>query len=323
MTKIVITGSHPTPAQALIEVLPKDWQVISMGKADSPRFYRFDWFSSLKELIKLPALVAQYKLELKKLRPDAVVSFGGYEAVPICWAAKLSGIPIVIHEQTFSAGLSSKLTAPLAQKIAISWESSRQFFPKRKTVLTGNLIRKSLLNIKKQSNPNVLYIAGGHQGSVAVNEAIAPLLPELVKSFTVFHQLGLNTASGFKDKNYHAQKYFNLQELEKIYSQARLVIGRAGVNTVTELAYLGIPALLIPLPYTQKNEQLLNARFLQRLGLAVILEQKNMTSVSLRSAIDRALQELPRPSTARWPRSQVAQAAGDLMRLIAAVTSGR
>jgi UDP-N-acetylglucosamine--N-acetylmuramyl-(pentapeptide) pyrophosphoryl-undecaprenol N-acetylglucosamine transferase len=316
ITKIVITGSHPTPAQALIERLPKTWQVTKLGDSDSPKLKRYDLLASFPDLFKLPGLVGKFKRELKKIQPAIVVSFGGYPAVPVCWAAKFLNIPVVIHEQTFGAGLSSKLTAPTAAKIAVSWPESRQYFPAAKTHLTGNPIRRELKDLSRQPK-NIIYISGGHQGARVINQALKPILPRLLEKYIVYHQYG-NQPKPKSHQGYITREYFNLSDLKKIYSQACLVVGRSGINTVTELAYLKIPALLIPLPYTQKNEQLVNAEFLKKLGIAEILKQANLTSESLLAAIVTAAKILPRPTSAVFDRTQVAEAANKLFELIAA-----
>ncbi len=314
MTNIVITGSHLTPAQALIEQLPGGWRVHRLGSPTSPKFKRYDLWGSTWSLFKLPGLIWQTKATLQKISADIVVSFGGYPAVPVCLAAKLLNIPIVIHEQTFGVGLSSKITAKLAQKIAVSWKSSLKHFPQSKTILTGNPIRKVITSVKRRPE-NVLYITGGGQGSQIINQTLKPILSDLTKRFMVYHQYG-KLARPAGRENYVAKSYFNSRELAKIYTRAQLVIGRAGINTVTELAYLKIPTVLIPLPYTQKKEQDVNARYLEKLGLAVVLPQNQLTPESLLEAVDRA-KNLPQTRHGLgFPRARVRDAAKKLGRLV-------
>lgn len=312
MTTLVITGSHATPAEALIEQLPATVRLRRVGSPDSPKWKRYDW-SSLADLVRLPRLIYKFKQELQLINADLVLSFGGYQAVPVCLAAKLLKIPIVIHEQTFGAGLASRLTALVAAKIAISWKSSRGYFPADKTVLTGNPIRQALVQVRRRPG-NVLYFSGGGQGSEVLNRALKPILPRLLQQFTVYHAYGRQSPL-LKHKNYLAKPYFSAPELANIYSRASLAIGRAGINTVTELSYWGLPALLVPLPYTQKNEQEKNAAYMDKLGLAVVLEQARLTPQSLFKTINLALAQLPRSGRTRYPHERVRRAAKNIYRL--------
>lgn len=314
MTSLVITGSHLTPAEALIEQLPKGWRVYKLGSVGGPKFKRYDWWGSLWGLVKLPGLIWQAKTKLQLIKAKVVVSFGGYSSVPVCLAAKILKIPLLIHEQTFAAGLASKITGWLADIIAISWKSSRGYFPRQKTVLTGNPLRREILQVKRRPQP-VVYITGGHQGSRVINQTVAQILPQLLRQFTVYHQFGKLPRPAARE-HYVTKAYFSAGELAKIYSQAGLVIGRAGINTVTELAYLRIPAVLIPLPYTQRQEQDVNARYLKGLGLAVILPQERLTPGSLLEAIFRA-KSLPRTRSGAggFPRARVKNAAQRLFKL--------
>ncbi|MBU2051923.1 glycosyltransferase [Patescibacteria group bacterium] len=316
MTKIVITGSHLTPALALTEQLPTNWRAYELGEDDSPRFRRYDWWGSALGLFKLPGLVWKTTSKLQLIKPAVVVSFGGYSAVPVCLAAWWLKLPLLIHEQTFGVGLATKITSRLASQVAISWQSSRGYFSAKKTVLTGNPVRKAILNLTRSPRP-VILITGGHQGSLVINQAIGPILHRLLKRFTVYHQYGLSQPEELTHPRYHAQRWFNTQELARIYSKARLVVGRAGINTVTELAYLKLPAVLIPLPYTQRGEQLRNALYLKSLGLAVILPQAKLTPGNLHQAIIRANSKLPRNPKVNFPARRVATAAQSLYQLVA------
>lgn len=312
MVKIVVTGSHPTPAEALIAVLPKHVRAVRYSRPAGPKIKRHDW-RSVFGLVRLPGVTAGCVRELKRLAPRLVVSFGGYSAVPVCLAAKWLKLPLVIHEQTFGAGLASRLTAIWADRVAVSWSSSRKFFPKDKTVLTGNPIRPEIARTRRRP-AGVLYVTGGSQGSLAINRALKPILPRLLREFIVYHQYGRQTPLT-RHRRYFARPYFPVRELAGIYSRAKLVIGRAGINTLTELAYLGIPAVLIPLPFTQKGEQLTNARWLEKLGLALVLPQENLTPATLLVSIRQASVRLRAGRGLGGYRQLIGRAADNLYRL--------
>lgn len=312
MKKIVIIGNHPTPAEAFMQIFPDDWQPVFLPSNNSPRFYRYDWRATLAGLTRIPQAILKARQQLKTVKADLVVSFGGYASVPVCWAARSLGVPIVIHEQTFAVGLAVKLTAPVANKVAISWRSSQKYLPSGKLVLTGNPIRGEIISIKRAPKA-WLYITGGRQGSAAINAAVAPLLPKLTQQFSrVYHQYGLDKMPNFKHPNYYPQKYFNLPKLKLIYTHARAVVGRAGINTVTELGYLRLPSVLIPLPFTQVGEQENNARYLSAQYLAVVIPQDNLSTESLMAALAAVL-ALPADSpNYKFPRHRVASAAKNL-----------
>lgn len=320
--KIAFIGGHLSPALSVIDAVPEGTQCLFIGRkyaveGEQHESYEYKTITgkgipffnlttgrlqrklsrhTISSLGKIPGGFNKSYEILKKERPDVVVSFGGYLSVPICYAAKLLRIPVVIHEQTQHVGLANKITARIANKICISWESSAKYFPKKKTILTGNPIRKEVLEIATQPKEAhtlpVIYITGGSTGSHAINEAIKDMLPSLLPSMVVYHQSG-NT-HGYTSyaellsvkealpaelqKNYHLSAHYSQEESASLIHNADLIISRSGINTVTELLYLHKPAILIPLPHGQRNEQLANAELLKRSGLATIIEQDKLRS---------------------------------------------
>jgi UDP-N-acetylglucosamine--N-acetylmuramyl-(pentapeptide) pyrophosphoryl-undecaprenol N-acetylglucosamine transferase len=254
----------------------------------------------------MPVGLAQAKKILSQFKPDVVLSFGGYVSVPVVLAAAANRLPIVIHEQTLQAGLANKVAAKFAAKICISWEESAKFFPNGKTVLTGNPLRKEFLSsviarkndeaipteiatrlAAARNDEKLLYITGGSGGAHGINVLIEGCLEKLLGKFTVIHQTGdakefgdferleniKSGLSGSLKNNYRLEKFIKPEEVLSIMNNADLVISRSGINTVTELLFLGKPCLLIPLPYGQRKEQLTNAQFVKKIGLAEIVDQ--------------------------------------------------
>src|SRR3989344_2040048 len=323
--KIVIVGGHLSPALAVIDALPKDAEILVIGRKytfegdrvesleyktikalnitykdiTSGRLQRRWTRHTIPSLFKIPYGFIHSIFILKNFKPDVVLSFGGYLSLPIDLSAFILGIPVVIHEQTLEAGLANKIVSHFASKICISWDSSRKFFPRHKTVITGNPIRKfripsnsafrkiSEFRVENKDNLPIIYITGGSSGSHYINTLVEGCIKELLEKFIVIHQTG--DAQEYKDherlnnlrgsisfelqERYFLMKFVLPQEVGPILEKADLVIGRSGMNTVTELIYFGKPSLLIPLPYSQNNEQLKNAKFLKDRGLAEILLQ--------------------------------------------------
>jgi UDP-N-acetylglucosamine--N-acetylmuramyl-(pentapeptide) pyrophosphoryl-undecaprenol N-acetylglucosamine transferase len=314
-------GGHFSPALSVIEQMPKDWEILLVGRKHTfegdntlsleyqtskrlglpfesittGRFQRKFTKRTLVSLAKMPVGFSQAKKILAQFKPDVLLSFGGYISVPVVLAAVVSRVPIVIHEQTLRAGLANKIAAKFAKKICISWEQSARFFPQNKVVLTGNPLRKEFslgTRDKAQGTRNdgglpLIYITGGSGGAHGINVLVEGCLEKLLEKFIIIHQTGDAQKFGDFDrlatmksslpdplqKNYHIEKFIKPEEVVVIMNKADVIISRSGINTVTELLYLGKPCLLIPLPYGQRNEQLTNAEFVKNIGLAEIIDQ--------------------------------------------------
>lgn len=251
---------------------------------------------TLLSFSKFPVgLVQSYRI-LTKLKPDLVLAFGGYLSIPVCISAKMLNIPIIIHEQTLEAGFANKLISKFADKVLISWESSAKFFQKDKTVLTGLPLTNEVTNAKKskieRKDLPTIYVTGGSSGSHFINEMVRNNLDVLLDKFYIVHQTGdskkfndydmslskKRSLDNINENRYYLNKFLNPEDSAKAIKRADLVIGRAGINTVSELIFFEKPAILIPLPFGQKNEQLKNAKFLNELGLAEIMDQTNLTN---------------------------------------------
>ena len=329
--RIVIAGGHLTPALSVIEALPKEAEVIYLGRkysleGDSAISLEYETITeksipfvilktgriqrsltrhTIPSLAKIPVGFTQAMIILKKIKPDVVLGFGGYISFPVIFAASVLRIPTVIHEQTLEAGAANKFASKFVDKICISFESSLKYFPKEKTILTGNPIRKSISGpietIDIKTDYPIIYITGGSTGSHAINLLVSGCLAKLLDKYTVIHQTG--DTQEFKDfdrlsilkeglnnnkrDKYIISKFFSPEVVGDILMRSSLVVTRAGINTVSELIYLEKPSLLIPIPTTQRNEQLKNAQFLKRLGLGEVIEQKNLTSDEFLKVINK------------------------------------
>ncbi|MBI5044707.1 MAG: UDP-N-acetylglucosamine--N-acetylmuramyl-(pentapeptide) pyrophosphoryl-undecaprenol N-acetylglucosamine transferase [Candidatus Levybacteria bacterium] len=338
--KIVIVGGHLSPALAIIDALPEGVDVRFIGRKTAvegdqstsleyreitsrnisffplttARVQRSLSRHTFPSIIRLPIGMYQAVEYLRREKPDVVLSFGGYLSVPVGFAAKILGIPLVIHEQTFHVGLANKVLSSFASRICISWESSKKYFPQSKTVLTGNPMRKFemknfpyVFSTSDEKLP-LVYITGGSTGSHVINVLVEESIKDLLTSSRVIHQTGDTKEFGDYDKLNNFRK--NLTEKEKgryiiekfikpdttgiIMKNADLVVSRAGMNTITELLYFETPALLIPLQTGQKNEQILNAKFFASLDVGENLFQKGSSGKNFYMLLTRMLSELSR-----------------------------
>ena len=326
---IIITGGHLTPALSLIDELHRRHftdivfigRQISGDEAHLPaqearlitakgiqfiplttgKLYRHFSLKAIISLLKIPLGLFKSWLTLRQLKPQLVVSFGGYLALPVCIAAKVLAIPIITHEQGTRVGLANRLIGLMARKIAISWPVNRLAFPIKKTVLTGNPLRSAILDHRTKSlipgpiNRPLLYVTGGNQGSRIINQTLLSLLPTLTQRYLIIHQTGLGDFAQFN--RLQLPYYFPFAWLEDTQVawclfHAALVISRSGANTVTELAFTGTPAILIPLPRAQQNEQWHNANLLNAAGTAQVILQTELTPTRLEQEINFVLSHL-------------------------------
>lgn len=278
------------------------------------RFQRKLTLSSILSLGNMFLGFFQSLFALRKHQPDVVVGFGGYVSVPLGLAAKTLGIPLVIHEQTLEVGLANKVLSSVADRVCISWEESKRFFDASKTVLTGNPMKLSTRTQKKAAILSavsteklpLLYVTGGSTGSHGVNILLEKALPTLLEQFRIIHQTGdakeygdftrlsavRNDLSDRLRERYTLSKFISPDEVGSVMQAADIIVGRSGINTVTEILYFGKPALFIPLPYGQKNEQLKNAQFVQSVGLAEIVDQATATPEELTERLLRMKESL-------------------------------
>lgn len=312
--KVVITGSHFSPAYAVIK--KSKWDITVVGRKyalsstnkvsyeyklcqenkirfvvlDVPRFLRVSPVKSFASSISIVKSIKKARKILKEINPDIVLSFGGYTALPVVIAASTLKKPVAIHEQTLGAGLANRMGAVFANKVFISFNSSRKYFPKKKTYFTGNPIREEILNSEKlppvvSTTKPIIYVTGGSTGSLAINDMLRKIIPAL-SDYYVIHQHGASDPGIVGEKsNYLSRPFFAPAEVAWIMKNAALIISRSGINTVSEVLYLGLPAIFIPLPYGQKNEQLKNARYAQKNGRTTYFFQEKVTPKTMISTI--------------------------------------
>ncbi len=233
---------------------------------------------------------------LKKIKPEAVFSKGGFVSVPVVFAAHRLKIPVVIHESDYTPGLANRLCMPRAEKICVSFEDTLLHIPKGKGIYTGTPVRQSLLLGSKSKglellcfdgHKPVLLIMGGSLGARAVNEAVDMILYRLLPIFDIAHIRGNGAINeDFKELTGYRQFEFISENLEHIFAASDIMLSRAGANAVFEILALKIPALLIPLPKSSsRGDQILNAQYFEKKGFSKILMQESMTPDALYASI--------------------------------------
>lgn len=260
------------------------------------------WKKGLTVLFKLPVSLRQSFSIVKDFSPRVVLGVGGYSSGPMCLAARLIGVPTAIHEQNSFPGLTNRLLCRFVDRVFISFEESREHFPKGFFSLTGNPVRDELFVepgvFRGDRKTFTLLVMGGSQGARAINEAFVEALAILKskgRSPEVIHQTGESdykrVVDEYRERGLSGRISAFIQDMAEAYRLADLVVSRAGATTIFELAALGKPSILIPYPYAANQHQEGNAQALVRLGAAEILLQSELGGEKLAGTLIRYMDE--------------------------------
>lgn len=247
---------------------------------------------------------AKCKKIIKKFRPDAVIGTGGYVSGPLVYAASSMKIPTLIHEQNVFAGMTSKMLSSKVNTVCISFEKSRDKFPKAKNVvLTGNPIREKLFALTYEKARErlgldgrpFLVAFGGSLGAKRLNEAMTEYIKTMPdKSCSVLFATGergyssvMQELSGIKKDGVNIVKY--IYNMDEAMQAADLLVCRAGAITLSELNALGKPSVLIPSPNVTDNHQFYNAKALADSNAAIMIEEKNLDNQRFAKKINNIL----------------------------------
>ena len=247
-------------------------------------FNRKNLFKNFSVLLKLRKSLAMARSIVKDFAPDAVIGVGGYASGPTLKSAQRLGIPTLIQEQNSYAGVTNKLLAKKARKICVAYPDMERFFPAESILLTGNPVRKEILDCKltpgqaratfglDADKPTVLVV-GGSLGARTLNEAIQASLDRFAKSGV---QLIWQTGKAYGDQGINAAKGMKgivvtqfLTDMATAYRAATIVVSRAGAGSISELELLGKPCILVPSPNVAEDHQTKNALALSDRGAAI------------------------------------------------------
>jgi UDP-N-acetylglucosamine--N-acetylmuramyl-(pentapeptide) pyrophosphoryl-undecaprenol N-acetylglucosamine transferase len=353
MYKIGFIGGHLTPAVAVIEELvshefnfPRE-EIIFFGKKNelgqtseeyktikslnikfipiiAVKINRFFSFRNIISVLFFPVTLLLSLYIMIKFRPRILVSFGGYLSLPACLAGKLFNIKIIIHEGTVRAGAANQILGKIANKTLISFNSSKKYFSS--PILVGCPLRREIYTAEKiESQIPMLLISGGHLGARMINKNVLLIVERLLEKYIVVHQTGKidyqkvqtckkNLPVHLRMK-YQIADYFDVSEFSRYLANCNVIISRSGINTVAEILYLTKRAIFIPLPFSQNNEQMENARLVVDQGHAVIIDQKNLTPDTLLHEIEK-IYEKPVPESTNKYQMLFRQAAYNIAKII-------
>ncbi len=261
----------------------------------------WDLKSSLQNIIdvlfKIPIGVIQSIFYIFFISPDLVFSKGGYGSLPCVVAGRVFQVPVFLHESDSILGAANNFLQRFSVEVFTSFSDTKKV-DNNKMVVVGNPIRKEILTggreegekmFNLQKEKPLLLIMGGSQGSERINDIILHVLNEMLDYFEIIHQCGsqnhkhvsaesnaIITDKEIK-KGYHLYSLLNEEQIRHAYKLSDLIISRAGSGSIFEIAAVGKPSILLPLPESAQNHQARNAYFYSRTGAAIVLEEENLT----------------------------------------------
>ena len=313
------TGGHVYPAEALAdELLRRGCRVELITDSRGKNNYKGRlgeipnhavWAGALvgksklfkiKSLIKTAVGVLQAGRIIFKKKPACVIGFGGYASFPSCMAAILLGTDLVIHEQNSVMSRTNRFLSKYAALIAQSFKKVKYTPAGIKTILTGMPIRKAIADVRDVPYPPLakedkfqIMVLGGSQGAKifgdVVPEALKKLSPARQKKIRIFQQCREADVESVKNAYQDCgaevtiSHFFN--NMPELYSSTHLIISRAGASSVSEIAAVGIPSILVPLPIAADDHQTVNAKEIGDAKAGIVLKQKDFTAAKLEEII--------------------------------------
>lgn len=294
-TEFVWIGTQSGPERALVEKYNIRFITISSGK-----LRRYFSFWNFVDWIKIIVAFWQSMFLLLKEKPVAVITAGGFVSVPLHLAAWFCNIPAWVHQQDVRVSLANKIMAPFAQVITVAIKENLPAFSDKKTFWLGNPVRQDVFTGSKEearkifdlsANLPVVLATGGGTGSHRVNEIILKAAEHLSGKAQIIHITGPDRSQEMSEHAqkilnfYHARKFLTT-EMKDAYAIADVVIARAGFGTLSELAALKKPAIIIPLPGHQEE----NAAYFAKAKAIVEVNQNEADPYKIAKIIQEFLE---------------------------------
>jgi UDP-N-acetylglucosamine--N-acetylmuramyl-(pentapeptide) pyrophosphoryl-undecaprenol N-acetylglucosamine transferase len=321
------TGGHVYPALAVVAALPKDSPVLYVGskggmeqdllrRSGAPIPFaaisaaalrgRAPW-TMLRNLVILARGIREALCLLSDFGPEAVLVTGGYVSIPVGLAAWWSRIPLLLYLPDIVPGLAVRFLARFATRVATTTADSAKYLPHGKMVVTGYPVRSALLRGDRTAarevfgfsdEERVLLVAGGSRGSRNINRAIGSAMGTLLKTLSIIHICGyeederwlrqqLSLLEPELQAGYRLYRY--LHEMPLAFLAADITVCRAGASVLGELPAVGLPAVLVPYPYVNQED---NADYLVRHGAAVKVQDSSLCGTDGEPKADALLEEI-------------------------------
>ncbi|HEX6481371.1 MAG TPA: undecaprenyldiphospho-muramoylpentapeptide beta-N-acetylglucosaminyltransferase [Ktedonobacteraceae bacterium] len=316
------TGGHIYPALAVATQLRTEYgaEILFLGSDDgletelvpaagfrlatvrAGKLHRYISWQTVTGVMRVPVGMLQAVNIVRAFRPRVAFTSGGYVAVPAGLAARLNGVPLLMHQQDVPPLLSIRLVAPLATRISVAFADSLAYFPARKTLHLGSPVRQAILDVRQvpvqeargtlgfENDVPLLLVTGGSQGARHLNQVVCQALPELLPYCQVLQISGKELYNETRElsesmlanqdeatrKRYQLVAYLDA-EMPMALQAADLVLCRSGATTLNELAALGKPGILVPLPPAiGSSPQEANAAMFGRKGAAEVIKDSDL-----------------------------------------------
>jgi len=225
---------------------------------------------------------------ISRFRPECVIGLGGYASAPLLFAAVLKRIRCAIMEQNFRPGLTNRILGWVVDRVFTSFDESTCYFPRSKVVETGTPVRwQGLPKVEKESKL-FLLVFGGSAGAHRINLCFLDALKNLKdisSELHVVHQTGAadldSVRDGYASLPFQSEVRLFIDEMDRAYAQADLIVCRAGASTIAEITSFGKAAILVPYPYAADDHQTWNAQALVKSGAAKIILDQNLSGETL------------------------------------------
>ncbi|MFH2010544.1 MAG: undecaprenyldiphospho-muramoylpentapeptide beta-N-acetylglucosaminyltransferase [bacterium] len=269
---------------------------------------RVSWKQRLQFLVDAPVAAFQAIDVLASFRPQVVVGVGGYSSGPVVLAAAAAFVPTVILEQNSVPGITNRLLGRVVRQVFGAFEESRLHFPAGKMQLLGNPVRRSIVEALRGADDELTHLSngrlnvlafGGSQGARFLNECFMEAAPALAEqAVALVHQTGeadhARVSQAYAAAGLQAEVVPFISDMAARYAQADLIVCRAGATTLSELAIVGRPAVLVPFPYATHNHQESNAREYEGRGAALCRPQRDLDGTILVNLIRELADDEPR-----------------------------
>lgn len=285
-------GTKKGPEKKVIESYNINFKAIPAGKL---RRYFSGWNFFTPFLIAAGFFKSLWLI--LKFKPRMILSAGGFVAVPVIWAGWLLGVPSLIHQQDVRPGLANKLTAPFAKIVTVTFSESLKYFSR--AIVTGNPVRAEIFSGNRERAAEIfnlekdlptLFVLGGGTGALELNKIVVAAALELVKFCQVVHMTGGRINESLRSEietikretwRYHSVDFL-MKDLPDVFAAVDLVISRAGMSTLSELAALGKPTVLIPIPGSHQED---NAYYFKKQNAVALWDGRELTSENFVEAV--------------------------------------
>lgn len=332
------TGGHLFPGLAVAEewtarggtvlLLVSEKKIDREARRKYPR-YRFETIPAIAKpstfspamlpfLLKLWRTMGRCRVLLKEVNADAVLGMGGFTSLPPCWAAKKAGVPAFVHDSNALPGKANRLTARFCHEVLIGLEPARSFFPGKDVVFTGTPVRAEMRALPKRieaaakfdldpAKPTLL-VTGGSQGARRLNSLVAQAFPDFPPGTQVLHIAGPLDEARVGQEAAGREGYRVIgfcDDMPAAYAVADAVLSRSGASSMTELAFLGLPSILVPYPFAADDHQTCNGEVFSEAGAAFLEPEGEFDAAKLSARVTTLMSDLQ-------TRGRMAQAARSL-----------